>query len=273
MPSPLPGTTSEGEDGVFVFDNVTTTSQLFDLLNHEWTVTNTGYLWRGQANSTWDLEPSSDRAIRKLFGRGIDAATYAAIEGALLQRFKLSSRGRQSELVAAQHDDHWWALGQHHGLLTPLLDWTVSPYVALFFAMEHPDDGVPERTLFMLHRNLIEEKANLLNEGQLRFINPIANENTRLLNQGGLLSRFPEGLAVEEFVRREFANSKTIVLGKINIPSNLRQELLRALNRMNINHSSLFPDLGGAAKFVNLSLDVQSYHPLWADDGIGKKVP
>ena len=35
-----------------------------------------------------------------------------------------------------------------------------------------------------------------------------------------------------------------------------RSEILRALNRMNINHRSLFPDISGSAEFCNMRLSV-----------------
>jgi len=49
---------------------------------------------------------------------------------------------------------------------------------------------------------------------------------------------------------------------KLLIPGAQRDNFLRNLNLMNINHLTLFPDLFGAAHYSNLALDVDGYLPI-----------
>lgn len=95
----------------------------------------TTYVFRGHGDSQWKLEPTIDRYIK-----GPNSPKRAEI----LEAFKFSTRGRRGSHPPAMNEENdWWALGQHHGLLTPLLDWTESPFVALFFAV---DSALKEKT-------------------------------------------------------------------------------------------------------------------------------
>ena len=88
------------------------------------------HIFRGHRRFDWSLAPSLAR---------INSGTNIIVEETALQQleqFRLAVRGRLLDrtLVDEGEDDELWAVGQHHGLMTPLLDWTHSPYVALFFA-------------------------------------------------------------------------------------------------------------------------------------------
>src|SRR5271165_2610918 len=102
------------------------------------------YVWRGQQCSNWKLETSLARRVRK---KSTPPGKLATLQ---FDRFKKAARGRRSTNPPKLVDNELWALGQHVCLATPLLDWTISPYVALYFAFADPDhkEQTPHRCVF-----------------------------------------------------------------------------------------------------------------------------
>lgn len=92
---------------------------LIDRYSHQ-----SGFIFRGQSTVSWMLKASIYRI----------AELYVAT-GEHLERFKKYSVGRIDN-IEKYSDKELWAIGQHFGLKTPLLDWTVSAAIALYFSFE-----------------------------------------------------------------------------------------------------------------------------------------
>ena len=65
-----------------------------------------------------------------------DPAVWAAQEERILRIFKRKAHHFLSAGPLPDDDFEWLALMQHHGAPTRLLDFTWSPYVAAFFALQ-----------------------------------------------------------------------------------------------------------------------------------------
>lgn len=275
------------ESGSFVADYGVTTVKLerwnsFYELIEQRLANASDYIWRGHRRGNWKLEPSLDRVLREIVpGAPPDAQEKRdRLRREHLNAFKYAVRGRRGVNPKELTDDNdWWALGQHYGLRTPLLDWTKSPFAAAYFAFMEGFDATPERVVFGLHRKRVEAYSNALYQDArvetgrpdyVEFISPLSDENPRLVGQGGLFTRAPNDTSVDDWVRLQyilgdewskwaFDDVANPVLIRVEIPDSERVKCLRALNRMNINHLSLFPDIAGASEFANLSLQIENY--------------
>jgi hypothetical protein len=257
------------EDGASTF-RLNSWSQFFDFLEAKvFNLPGTrgrSYIWRGQRRADWSLSSTLDRQLENLGMLALPLNDLEDVSAEHLRQFKLAARGRRGPAPAVLSENEWWALGQHFGLATPLLDWTRAPFAALYFAYEEVsfDPNVP-RAIYGLDERAVLSKASELDHGPsiergrlpiVELVDPMSDENQRLVSQGGCFTRAPIGTPIEKWVSDEFEGSSESFLIRVELPNTDRLGCLQALNRMNINHLSLFPDLSGASRSTNLRLEI-----------------
>lgn len=231
-------------------------------------------IFRGQANSEWPLLSRLDRLEKKY-------PTKPNIGGDIPKEFPVPRVDRKIHLnrfkelaldkigKTVTNEDGLWAIAQHHGLATPLLDWTYSPFVALFFAFEEEkcDFGgkfkePDKRAVFAVTHHLLEKNDKI--KELVRPFSAPGYGNYRAVSQAGVFLKMPNGKDLELYVRENYKKETykmppdkdstphpRAILTKLIIPNIYRIECLRFLDHMNINRASLFPDLDGVARYVN----------------------
>ena len=126
----LRGMTETKADGVFVHTRLVDT---VEELERELRNFGPDYVYRGQGDD-WLPRCTLDRFCESLCAA--DPATTASVEGHILKAFQ--DRAHLFLPVGSVPGSHteWFALLQHHGGPTRMLDVTRSPYVAAFYAFE-----------------------------------------------------------------------------------------------------------------------------------------
>lgn len=238
-----------------------------DLLESDFFNTNgVQFIFRGHRRYDWSLLPT----LGRLTENGIVSAELADKQ---LGLFRRAVRGRLKDtslLVEADQEDELWSVGQHHGLMTPLLDWTYSPYVALFFAFAKEDQQGEEdnhyRAVYVLNKSFVADDEQC---PDIRMLEPRKDDHGRLVNQAGLFTFSPTDATIEnklietisdfdefkEAAEETEAEVLARYICKIYIKNEDREGCLRSLRRMNVHHASLFPDLLGASDYCNLLME------------------
>jgi len=215
-----------------------------------------GFIFRGQSDSTWPLLSSMERFLNKLGHRFKNQTVFSVHQ----DNFKKSLRGRGINFLD-YNENELWALGQHYGLYSPLLDWTYSFHVALFFSFIEdiePKNGL--RSIYALHKKSIIQKAYEYNQGKDKFekfeiVESMSNENPRIVNQAGLFTKIPFNFDIQQWVSENYKEeNNSIYFFKINIPESERMKILKELNLMNISPKTIYPDLNGASLDCNFQL-------------------
>jgi hypothetical protein len=205
---------------------------------------NHNYVFRGHASEAWKLESTLKRKMSETGNKDIAHKTIEA--------FKKHCLGRRGHNPSNLSESEWWALGQHFGLDTPLLDWSDSPYVAAFFAFNSESTETDNVVVWLVSNSINNNPSikQLKSEHHIEFLTPYLDENARLINQRGLFVRTPDMVCMTEWVKSLTADGST-QLGRILIPRSEKDFALDSLDKMNINDFTLFPDLSGSAKYAN----------------------
>ena len=230
------------------------------------------WAFRGERDERWPLYSSLSRYLQNF---GVDQMAWADQESRILRVFKRKAHQFLVQPPEPDDDFQWLALMQHHGAPTRLIDFTWSPYVAAFFALERTlNDGVvwamnpgainssrADKPRRMDPRNKGNFSRYYL-KGKQRFIwmGEPHTMNRRLIAQSGTFA-VPGVLDVpiEEMLSdRDQEN----ILAKFILTNAVREVGMRELYRMNITYATLFPDLEGLARSMGYELEFHwAYNP------------
>ena len=246
-------------------------------------------IFRGHEDSEWPLLTSLDRHLFKTIktenksSYGRQRKPHDEQQG-LLDRFRPAAHNYLWATPAYDEIVDWLALMQHYGTPTCLLDWSRSPFVALYFSLKRADEArggavyaidcpwLEARAISMLRQQdkIQPSEAKLRDYVDQRLlksdnppiivpVQPKRQDSRMFAQQGQFLCSLAEIKFESALLTMLFQSPtpKRQVISKVRICSSSRAKLLKQLQAMNISEASLFPGLDGFARSIGIDLEIR----------------
>jgi len=228
-------------------------------------------LYRGQSNSQWKLLTTLERHFRTTITVGqyfwLVRAAKPFIETLTERRWNLPDEltTQDEEMLGIFPTKHPLFGGEgyeyltylrHHGFPSPLLDWSLSPYLALFFAFNDAEEIAGGHvSVFSFVEYAGRGKGRSGGQAGIHELGGYTRSHPRhFLQQGGYTVCLKENDAGICFAEHEEvfarADGEQDLLWKLNIPTSERRRVLNHLDRHNINAHSLFANEEGLARTI-----------------------
>jgi len=208
--------------------------------------------YRGQRDSNWKLRTSFHREaeqVRLTLLRYLDEiipSIHYEITGEISHQFDLSDSLQFGAFLA---------LLQHHGFPTPLLDWTLSPYIAAYFAFRDVEEKKPTSDYVKLFAfdcpgwaQTYQQQYNLRESTPyISVIRPFPRFNPRLVPQQGCFTvTNVDDMEAHLQACEAHAKRRFLWIARISVKEKIK--VMRELAMMGITERSLFPGLDGCCR-------------------------